>query len=200
MQFAYNVQAKQIVDAPAWFDKETFDVEGQSEAAEPSVPEWRVMMQKLLAERLGMMLHHDQRVMPAYVLEIAKSGLKLSTTAEADKDADGMLPGVRIQRGQHMWLKVFGVKASMPELAAELQRVEMDRPVVDKTGLTGRYTFAMTATSIKPFFAGETASTEGDAPAELFTAIQEQLGLRLEPVKTAVDCLVLDKIERPVVD
>ena len=111
-----------------------------------------------------------------------------------------MLPGVRIQRGPHMWLRVVGVKASLPELAAEIQRVEMDRPVVEKTGLTGRYNFSMTATSIKPFFAGESAPTDGEAPAELFTAIQEQLGLKLEPAKTAVDCLVLDKVERPSLD
>ncbi len=200
MQFAYNVQAKQIVGEPGWFDSETFDIEAQSEKAEPSVPEWRAMMQKLLAERLGLTLHHEQRVMSAYVLAVAKGGTKLSETAEADKDGEGFLPGVRIQRGAHMWMRVLGVKASMPELAAELQRVETDRPVVDKTGLTGRYNFSFTATSIKPFFAGESAATGEDAPPELFTALREQLGLRMEPEKTAVDCLVLDKVAKPLMD
>jgi uncharacterized protein (TIGR03435 family) len=200
VQFAYNVHAKQIVDEPAWFDNETFDIEAQVESGEPSVAQWHTVLQRLLADRLGMTLHHEERVMPAYVLEVAKSGTKLSASAQPDKGADDMPPGVRVQRGPHMWLRVLGTKGSMPELAAELQRVEMDRPVVDKTELPGRYNFTLTATSIKPFFAGETAPTGDDAPPELFTALREQLGLRLEPQKTAVDCLVLNKVAKPVMD
>jgi uncharacterized protein (TIGR03435 family) len=198
MQFAYDVQAKQIIGQPSWFDSDTFDIEGQAETGEPTAAEWRLMMQRLLTERLKMSFHREPKVMPAYVLTVAKGGPKF--TAASTEDMDGFKDVVRIQRGQHMWLKVLGVQGSMRQLAAELQRVEMDRPVVDQTGLTGKYDFTLTATSLKPFFAGEEPPTGEDAPPELFTAIREQLGLRLEPTKTAVDCLVLDKVERPVVD
>ena len=193
VQFAYNVQAKQIVGAPAWFDTQTFDIDGVAEGGEPAAPVWRQMMQRLLADRLQMRLHHLSQVMPAYVLTVAKGGPKL----EAPKKLEDWTPGVRIARGPHMYLRVLGVEASMPELAAELQRVETDRPVVDKTELAGRYNFDIKATSMKPFFAGETPDTSDDAPPVLFTALREQLGLRLEPEKAAVDCLMIDRVEEP---
>jgi uncharacterized protein (TIGR03435 family) len=198
MQFAYNVQEKQIVGEPSWFDTEKFDIAGQTEKSEATPAEWRLMMQRLLEERLKMHYHHEQKVMPAYVMSVAKGGPKFK--APELEIMNSFKDVVRIQRGQHMWLKVIGVQGSMPQLAAELQRVEMDRPVVDQTRLTGRYDFTMTATSLKPFFAGEEPSTGEDAPPELFTAMREQLGLKLEPTKTEVDCLVLESVQKPVVD
>lgn len=193
LQFAYNVQAKQIVGEPSWFDTETFDIDGVAEAGEPSAAEWRERMQQLLQDRLGMKYHREPRVMSAYALTVAKGGPKL----QPGKDVEGMTKGVRIQRGPHLWMRVVGVYATMPQLAAELQRVETDRPVVDQTGLKGEYNFDFTATSTKPFFAGEEPATDGSAPPELFTAIREQLGLKLEPVKTDVECIVLDQVEKP---
>jgi uncharacterized protein (TIGR03435 family) len=94
-------------------------------------------------------------------------------------------------------MRVVGVGGTMAQLAAELQRVETDRPVVDRTGLAGEYDFSFTATSAKPFFEGEGPDTGDAAPPLIFTAIQEQLGLRLEPVKTEVECLVVDEVQRP---
>ena len=179
--------------APEWLDKATFDIEAQAEAGEPEAAEFRVMMQHLLAERFGMKAHWEQRWMSAYALEVAKGGPKL----EVAKDEEGFTPGVRIMRGPHEWMKVVGVRGTMPELSAELQRVETDRPVVDQTGLMGAFNFTLTATSEKPFFVGETPDTSDNAPPMIFTAIQEQLGLRLVPEKTAVRCLVVDAMERP---
>jgi uncharacterized protein (TIGR03435 family) len=195
VQFAYNLQAKQVVNGPPWLDTATYDIEAQAEAGEPSAAEFRVMMQHLLAERFGMKTHREPRTMSAYELVVAKGGAKLQTAKEQVQEE--IPPGVRIQRGPHQWMKVVGVHGTMPELAAELQRVETDRPVVDRTGLAGEYDFSFTATSAKPFFEGEGPDTGDAAPPLIFTAIQEQLGLRLEPVKTAVQCLVLDEVERP---
>jgi uncharacterized protein (TIGR03435 family) len=195
MQFAYNLQEKQIVDAPAWMDTTTYDIEAQAETGQPLAADFRVMMQHLLAERFAMKAHRELRTMSAYQLVVAKGGAKLETAK--DQAQAEIPPGVRIQRGPHEGMKVMGVRGTMPQLAAELQRVETDRPVVDRTGLAGEFDFAMTATSEKPFFKGETPATGDDAPPVIFTAIQEQLGLKLEPVKTAVECLVLDHVERP---
>jgi uncharacterized protein (TIGR03435 family) len=200
VQFAYNLQEKQIVNAPAWMDTATYDIEAQAEAGQPLAADFRVMMQHLLAERFGMRAHRELRMLSAYELVVAKGGAKLQAPKEPgakDQAQAEIPPGVRIQRGPHQWMRVVGVRGTMPQLAAELQRVETDRPVVDRTGLAGEFDFTMTATSEKPFFKGETPATGDDAPPVIFTAIQEQLGLKLEPVKTAVECLVLDHVERP---
>jgi len=194
MQFAYGVQAKQILGAPAWFDATTYDVDVQADVAEPTREQWKVVLQQMLSERLQLKVHPEQKVMPAYVLTVDKDGPKL----KPPMDEEGMESfGVRIARGPHELVIVRSIRGSMGELASELQRVEMDRPVVDKTGLTGRFNFEMRATSTKPFFAGETPDTSDDAPPILFTALREQLGLRLEPAKTEVDCLAVDRVERP---
>jgi uncharacterized protein (TIGR03435 family) len=200
VQFAYNLQAKQVVDGPEWLDTATYDIEAQAEAeaGEPTAAEFRGMMQRLLAERFGMKTHREPRTMSAYELVVAKGGAKLQAANDQAPNAQAEIPaGVRIQRGPHQWMKVVGVRGTMPELAAELQRVETDRPVVDRTGITGEYDFSFTATSAKPFFVGELPDTSDVAPPLIFTAIQAQLGLRLEPVKTAVECLVVDAMQRP---
>ena len=196
VQFAYNLQEKQIVNAPAWFGSATYDIEGQAESGKPLAAEFRVMMQRLLEERFGMKTHVEGRTMPAYALVVAKGGPKL----EAAKDDPEMPPGVRIQKGLHQYMRVYGTHGTMAELAAELQRVEMDRPVVDKTGIAGEYNFSLTATSEKAHLPGDTPATGDDAPPLLFRAIQDQLGLKLEPVKTEVECLVVDHVDRPTVD
>ncbi len=191
-QFAYGLQERQIVGAPRWFDTETFDIDVQADRGELSVAEWKVVLQQLLVDRFRMSYHKEQKVMPAYILTVAKGGPKL----QRSKDDPALPRSVRIQRGPHQLLRVMGNRGSMAALAAELQRVEMDRPVVDQTGLRGEFNFTLTATSLKPFFAGETPDPSENAPPGLFTAIQEQLGLKLEPAKASVDCLVLDRVER----
>lgn len=197
VQFAYNLQAKQVVGAPEWLDTTTYDIEAQAEAGEPTAAEFREMMQRLLAERFALKMHWEPRTMAAYELVVARGGAKLSA-AKAEEDAKAEIPpGVRIQRGPHLWMRVVAVGGTMPELAAELQRVEFDRPVVDRTGIEGRFDFAVTATSTKPYFEGEAPEAGDAAPPVIFTALQEQLGLRLEPVKTAVQCLVVDAVQRP---
>lgn len=198
VQFAYNLQAKQVVNAPGWLDSATYDIEGQAESGEPTAAEFRGMMQRLLAERLGLKTHWEPRTMSAYELVVAKGGAKLQAAKAPAADAKAEIPqGVRIQRGPHLWMRVLGVGGTMPELAAELQRVEFDRPVVNRTGITGKFDFEVTATSTKPFFEGEAPDTSDAAPPTIFTALQEQLGLKLDPVKTDVQCLVVDAVERP---
>jgi uncharacterized protein (TIGR03435 family) len=192
-QFAYGLQERQILGAPGWFDTETFDIDVQADRGELSVAEWKIVLQQFLADRFQMSSHKEQKVMPAYILTVAKGGAKLQPA----KHDPATPASVRIQRGPHQFMRVMGNRGSMTALAAELQRVEMDRPVVDQTGLRGEFNFTLTATSTKPFFAGETPDTTENAPPGLFTAIQEQLGLKLEPAKANVECLVLDRVERP---
>jgi uncharacterized protein (TIGR03435 family) len=192
-QFAFGLQERQIVREPGWFDTETFDIDVQADRGELSVAEWKIVLQQFLADRFRMSYHKEQKVMPAYILAVAKGGPKL----QPPKDDPALPPSVRIQRGPHQFMRVMGNRGTMTALAAELQRVEMDRPVLDQTGLRGEFNFTLTATSAKPFFAGETPDPSENAPPGLFTAIQEQLGLKLEPARASVECLVLDRVERP---
>lgn len=154
------------------------------------------MVQKLLADRFALTFHRDSRVLPVYALMPGETGPKLSKN---DSNPNG-LPSLMF-RG-------FGVlpamNASMADLASVMQGAVLDRPVVDKTGLTGRFDFTLRWTPDDSQFAGfgarPTPPADANAPPGLFTAIQEQLGLKLESTKASVDVLVVDKIDRPSPD
>src|ERR1700728_2599314 len=113
VQFAFGLQERQIVGAPAWFDTETFDIDVQADRGELSVAEWKIVLQQLLVDRFRMSYHKVQKVMPAYILTVAKGGPKL----QPPKDDPTLPPSVRIQRGPHQLLKVMGNRGSMAALA-----------------------------------------------------------------------------------
>jgi uncharacterized protein (TIGR03435 family) len=94
-----------------------------------------------------------------------------------------------------------GRNASMTDLVAVMQRAILDRPVVDKTELKGRYDFDLEWAQDETQFGGELPPAPADAQsAPLFTAIQQQLGLRLEATRGPVEALIIDKAERPAAD
>ena len=131
-----------------------------------------------------MKLHHEQREMPVYALTVAKGGTKM---ARSTGDPNGH-PQENGGGGNIRSFKF--TNTSMPDLAL-LLLVELDRPVVDHTGLQGRYDFGL------KFSKDDANTADPNAPPRIFTAIQEQVGLKLEPVKAPADVLVIDKIERP---
>jgi uncharacterized protein (TIGR03435 family) len=183
---AYGVQKSQIVGAPEWVRTERFTVDGVPDMdGQPNVRQIQSLLQKLLAERFGLKLHHDQREMPVYALTVAKSGTKMTPNTG---DPNG-LPSENGGGGGNIRNFHF-TNTSMPDLAL-FMLVEVDRPVVDHTGLQGRYDFPL------KFSRDETSTTDPDAPPRIFTAIQEQVGLKFEPVRAPADVLVIDKIERP---
>jgi len=182
----YGVQKSQLVGVPEWAKTEKWDVNGVPDiAGVPSLRQFEEMIQKILAERFGLKLHHEQREMPVFALAIAKGGPKISLDTS---DPNGLLRQQNwTNDGQHVeQLK----NTSMAELAQILQ-FHVDRPVVDQTGLKGRYDFNLR------WAVDDGTATGTDAPPGLFTAIQEQAGLKLEPVKAPADVLVIDKVERP---
>jgi uncharacterized protein (TIGR03435 family) len=132
-----------------------------------------------------MKMHKDQRVMPVYALTVTKGGAKLTNSAD-DPNGQPIDYGGNTNGSVN---KRF-VNTSMPDFILTLL-FYADRPVVDRTTLQGRYDFQLRWT------ADEAHGTEPDAPPELFTAIQEQIGLKLEPVKAAADVIVIDRVERP---
>jgi uncharacterized protein (TIGR03435 family) len=191
IQMSYGVHAKQIVNAPSWTESERFDVEGLPDVeGQPTVVQFQEMVRKLLEERFGLKFHTEKREMPRYALTIAKGGPKMELT----KSAPDALPNERVN-GDKASRTIQMENVSMGELAHNLQG-ELDRPVVDETGLKGRYDFTL------KWSRGDAAATD-DADSSLpgfFTAIQEQLGVKVEPSKGAVDGMVIERVERPSVN
>jgi uncharacterized protein (TIGR03435 family) len=181
----YGVQKSQLAGEPDWVKTERWDVDGVPDVeGEPSMRQLQAMMQKILMERFELKSHREQRVMPVFALTVAKGGPKITPDVS---DPNGW---INQQNSAANGRDVENLKnASMPDLAQILQ-FRVDRPVVDQTGLKGRYDFKLQWTT------DEAQTTQPDAPPGLFTAIQEQIGLKLEPVKAPADVLVIDNVRR----
>lgn len=191
IEMSYGVHRKQIVNAPSWTESERFDVQGVPDVAgQPDVLQFQEIVRKLLEERFGLKFHTEKREMSRYTLTVAKSGPKMEPTKSApDALPNQMVTGDKASRTMQM------DNVSMGELAHNLQG-ELDRPVVDETGLKGKYDFTMK-------WLRQDAPGGADADSNLsplFTAIEEQLGLKVEPSKGEVEMMVIDKIERPAAD
>jgi uncharacterized protein (TIGR03435 family) len=193
--FAYGVQQKQVVGQPDWMDKDKWDIEAQPDVpGAPNKQQVATMVQKLLADRFQLKFHKDTKELSAYILTIAKGGQKM-TAGSTDPN---QLPALFF-RG----LGVLTVQnATMQDFAGLMQTAVLDRPVVDQTALPGKWNFLLKWTPDESQFGGmgvkvPPPSDAADAPPPLFTAIQEQIGLKLEAGKAQVPVLVIDKVEKP---
>jgi uncharacterized protein (TIGR03435 family) len=197
LSFSYDVQAKQIIGLPPWADTDKYDIDAEPDGeGAPSGKQWKAMLQKLVAERFKLTFHQDKRELSVYVLSVAKGGPKL-TKSEGDPNG---LPGLFF-RGK---LGDLGVRnANMGDFTGLMQEAVLDRPVLDQTGITGRYDFTLVWTPDDSQFAGmgvkipPPAAEDGKAPPNLYTAIQEQIGLKLEATKAPADVMVVDHVEKP---
>jgi uncharacterized protein (TIGR03435 family) len=193
IQWAWNLQAKQVAGGPPWMDDTRFDLDGEINGdGIPNAREWKIAVQKLLIERFRLQIHHEKLVMPAFALVIAKGGPKLTPGDGNVKGNQGM--GFVGAPGQTMYGN--GVNASIGDFIGELQRILMDRPIVDETGLTGVYNIHIEFTREEPGALGTTELPDTAAP-NLLDALQQQLGLKLERTKAPVDVIVIDKAEPP---
>ena len=195
---AFKIAADRI-DGPAWLESVCFDVFARLPpgAKTDQVP---VMLQALLADRFHLRAHRESRVGTEYALVIDKGGPKLKQSTESSNFMRGRPPAsLAIRRDG------TGVKGAMTMdiLARTLSRAGYG-PVVDATGLDGRYEIDLTWVP-EPSFGPSAPAAEpgmptiGQAPApaaDLFSALRESLGLRLEPRKTPVDFLIVDHVER----
>jgi uncharacterized protein (TIGR03435 family) len=194
--FAYEVQMKQIVGGPDWLDKDRYDIAAvPDQEGAPNVQQLRLMVQKLLASRFNLKFHHDQRDLSAYVLTVGKNGQKLTPT-----QLKGSLPGMGMRPGPTGLMLVMA-NAKLTDFTGFLQMLVLDRPVVDRTGITGRFDYNVTFTPDDSEFNGhppKLPQTEtSDSAPNLFAAIQEQLGLKLDAQKTSVDVIAIDHVEKP---
>jgi uncharacterized protein (TIGR03435 family) len=188
IQRAYAVKPYQL-RGPEWIGTERYTIVAKAAGA---VPEDRIllMLQTLLSERFKLVIRHESKEMPVYALVVGKNGPKLKEAAgegATEIGGDGR--------------ETVFERVSMAQLAGVVGR-SLDRPVIDATGLKGLYSFRLTwATEDRrrpdSVAAGTAEASEPDDAPSIFTALQERLGLRLEPSKAPVDVLVIDRIERP---
>jgi bla regulator protein BlaR1 len=213
VQDAYGVQDFQIAGAPSWFNSERYDIEAKMDGSvaeelrklgdDQRRLERDRMLQALLADRFQLKLHRDTKELPEYALVVAKNGSKLHEAKPGDTYANGF-KGPDGGGGAGMMFMggdggpVTGQAIPIANLVHLLAR-QLGRTVVDKTGLTGNYDFTLKWAPDES--QGPPGMDNGPPPdssgPSLFTAIQEQLGLRLEAQKGPVEILVIDHVERP---
>ena len=206
---AYKLKPNQISGGPSWLEDEHFDITAKSE--KPADPDQMMLMvQSLLKERFNFAFHNESKESPIYSLVVAKNGpkLKVSTTPPPSPTDDG--PGPKMRRGPMMRMgrgEFHADGAGTADLANALSNIT-GRNVVDHTGLTGTYDVNLTWTpdpNEGAMFKGPPGAppTNEPPPADttsgpsIFTALQEQLGLKLESAKGPVVSLIIDHIDKP---
>jgi uncharacterized protein (TIGR03435 family) len=201
---AYGLQNAQILGGPAWMDSQLFDVVAKSDltlAADKKdwTPAQRkgfelrgmVPLQNLLADRFALKVHFEDREAAVYALVIAKSGSKLQPPG-AIKDFGATYSGIRFI-GPGLLVAIQSTTGQLSRFLNSFYSSQLGRLVVDDTGLTGTYDFRLQWT---PDLQASTDTADSPGPS-LFTAIQEQLGLKLEPQKAPVRTLIIDHVEPP---
>ncbi len=191
---AYEVNPNMILGGPSWVESAHYDILARTQGeVRPTHDEQMRMLRNLLADRFKLTFHRQQKVFSIYDLEVDKGGEKMKpSTAPADAP-----PAViSTVYPQHIVLPARNV--TMGDFVSLLQRAILDRPVVDKTGLASRYDFDLSWAPDASQFGGEVPTAPADASSPpLFTAIREQLGLRLEATRGPVEALAIDQVERP---
>ncbi len=174
VQFAYELQDFQVSGGPGWFDKDRFDVDGKvSDGANTELPATRTRLQALLAERFHLVTHKETKQATILVLKINKDGTKL----KAGEDSGGSSSGPGVIRDSN------GQMASFARVLAQ----QLGQLVVDRTGLNGNYSYELR-------WSPDPSRIDGPS---LFTAVPEQLGLKLDSDKGPVEVLVVDRAEKP---
>jgi len=194
---AYNVRGFQIVGGTGWMVDDKYTIVTKDEAKTPSGAELsatndaqrqqaqdRLMakVRAMLADRFQLKIHRETKEMPVYELTIAKGGVKMQAAPEDGQNDAGLNPF----RTNEAKAGVVGKRLPMDVLTRFLSN-QVARPVVDRTGLTGKYDFRLV-------YSPEMGDTTGPS---IFTALQEQLGLKLESAKGPVEVVVIDRAEKP---
>jgi uncharacterized protein (TIGR03435 family) len=196
IQYAYALPRSQILGGPTWLDSAMFDIDAKSSdevdqrlkalSSEDAAQQKRLMVQTLLNDRLALSSHEETRRLPVYELVLAKSGAKFKPSEAGGTTIDRRRSALHIQ----------GSDDTLALLARELAQI-LGRVVVNKTGLTGRYDLTLRWTPDDAPTPSLNAAPDPNAPPGLFTAIREQLGVKLEPSKAPVPVLVIDHVEKP---
>ena len=192
--YAYGLQSRQIVGGNPSLLAKHFDVDGLPDiVGHPNRDQSRLMVQKLLVSRFKLAFHNESRELPAYAIKIAKGGPRLTLTSRE--------PGERTNFSYACPPLLTVRNYSIADFAKGMQDAFLDKPVVDQTGLHERYDFDLkwTADDSASYCPTTPAGSRNDpdAPPGLYTAIQEQLGLKIVSTKASVSVMVIDHLDMP---
>ena len=191
--FAYDMDNRQILNIPKEIESQRYDVVGKAEKSlMPANTDVKPMVQSLLAERFQLKFHRETREIPVYVLTVVKGGHKMKPRTEGD----GGPPTSMLFQGANLPAR----NTSIAMLAGGLQKLVLDRPIIDKTGLKGNFDFTLQWRPDGTQFGGRGGTLPAAADpdrVDIFTALQEQLGLKLDAVRGPGDVMVIDKVEKP---
>jgi uncharacterized protein (TIGR03435 family) len=195
---AYGLKTvSQVLGGPDWIDKKHFDIEAKvddSELArlkglsrEDRRMQWNLMLQSLLTDRFGLSVSRGKRKLPAYTLVVAKSGIKFKTSTPNEKNHDLSVRNTAMTANATSMDSLADYLTTQPEIG--------DRLVQNRTGLTGDYDFKLNWARDR----GDGIPPDAAYPG-LFTALQEQLGLKLESQKSSVEVVIVDTATEPALD
>jgi uncharacterized protein (TIGR03435 family) len=192
---AFNLTPRAVSGGPSWVDSDRYDIVAKAPGeVRPTTYEQMAMLRKLLTDRFKLTFHREKKEFAVYALTIARNGSKLMASMP-DPSPEGAPPLVFILSPSGA--RLAARDASMGEFTWVMQRSALDRPVVDQTGLLGRYDFDLEWSPDETQFDGNVPPKNPDEP-DLFAALQQQLGLRLEATKGPIDALVIDQVQRPL--
>ena len=215
---AYNVRNFQVTGGPGWVSNDRWDIEARPEEGsippqayppDPTKPNPTALrLQSLLEERFQMKLHRETREQPIYELSIAKGGPKIKLNDDQTPyrpPEKGAPPPPPVQRGQMSRYSMRIGRGSLEAVAMDVSNIvqtlanQLGRPVVDKTGLKGLYDVKLTWTPDPAVQGpgGPDAPPADPSGPSIFTAIQEQLGLKLDAAKGPVEMIVIDSLQKP---
>lgn len=199
IEVAYGVRTFQITGGPGWMGTDRFDINAKADGVEKITPDLlKPMIQAMLVDRFKLKIHRENKELPVYALVTGKNGMKMKESEGTESRSM-----IRMGRGQ-----ITGKQMDMGSLVMNLSN-QLGRQVIDKTELKGKYDIELTWTpdetqaGFAPFGAGgpppPPASSETAGPS-IFSALQEQLGLKLESQKGPVPMIIVDSIEKPSPD
>jgi uncharacterized protein (TIGR03435 family) len=197
VSYAYHLQDIQLVGATGWMNSELFDIEAKSPMTVPE-DKVRLMVQSLLAERFALKVHTKNRQVSAYTLRVSKRGLRMRSSAETCEGPgtiDMPCGSLRLYKRSQL----FGKNVPLSELV-EILSTLTGRAVIDKTSLQGTFDINLQWTPDENLAVGPEAGVQAVPNSQegaLFTALEEQLGLRLQSEKEAIPVTMIDSAQRP---
>jgi bla regulator protein blaR1 len=203
-----NAEPTPVTGGPPWLHSASYDIKATAEGNPSVAMMLGPMMQRLLEDRFHLKIHRETREGPVYFLTVARGGPKLHPFTEGSCTPWSVPPPPLQQGTKYCGSMINGIKPSVESLGSTLDefsktlRLVVDRPVIDKTGITGRFDirveFSRAGTELEAIqLKGPSTPSETGGPPSIFVAIQEQLGLKLESGRGPVETLVIDHIERP---
>ena len=184
---AYGVHPSQFQGLPSWAEDDKYDISAKpDQEGLGNETQIRTMLQKLIATRFALKVHREKKDVSAYTLNICRTG-----QPKRPPNTSGVnLPGFRIGAPGTLGAR----NATMEQFGGFLQARVVDRPVIDRTGLSGRFDFTLTWRTDD---LGPTPTADLEARPDIFGAMQEQLGLRFQAEHTSIDVLVIDAVSKP---